>query len=525
MTQMMQHCAGLKTKRNEAFLAIAESLRPDLYCEIRHPVGLIETVADAQELHGWKAVQAGEKEDIYQQVIKPGEEFIVDLGTHCVGYITLSFESVGSPPDAPAHVQLIFGETLAEMAEPFSEYQGWLSSSWLQQEDIYIDVLPATLSLSRRYCCRYVKVRVISTSPKFNLRLRDIHIQHVSSADMTSLLPLMTQDSLLKRIDDVSVLTLHNCMQDVFEDGPKRDRRLWLGDLRLQAQVAYYTFEGSADLVKRCLYLFAGVTREDGLVSANLFMKPDVIPDDTFLFDYSLFFVSTLHDYVQVTQDLSTLADLWPTAYRQIELALEHVDDRGIIQDQDYWWSFVDWHDALNKQASSQGIFIYVLSHAINLARLIDREKIIFLEKVQDELKANALKILWDEEKKFFISGKEKQISFASQVWLILSEVGDKEFRKKLIERLYNYPPEIKLRTPYMMHHFIDALMQEGEVERAIMEIKRYWGGMIKLGADTFWELFDPDNLNHSPYGSKIINSYCHAWSCTPAYFIRKYSL
>ena len=24
-------------------------------------------------------------------------------------------------------------------------------------------------------------------------------------------------------------------MQDVFEDGPKRDRRLWLGDLRLEA--------------------------------------------------------------------------------------------------------------------------------------------------------------------------------------------------------------------------------------------------------------------------------------------------
>lgn len=26
-----------------------------------------------------------------------------------------------------------------------------------------------------------------------------------------------------------------DCMQSVFEDGPKRDRRLWLGDLRLQA--------------------------------------------------------------------------------------------------------------------------------------------------------------------------------------------------------------------------------------------------------------------------------------------------
>jgi hypothetical protein len=31
-------------------------------------------------------------------------------------------------------------------------------------------------------------------------------------------------------------------MQEVFEDGPKRDRRLWLGDLRLQALVNDVTF-------------------------------------------------------------------------------------------------------------------------------------------------------------------------------------------------------------------------------------------------------------------------------------------
>lgn len=39
-----------------------------------------------------------------------------------------------------------------------------------------------------------------------------------------------------------------------------------------------------------------------------------------------------------------------------------------------------------------------------------------------------------------------------------------------------------------------------------------------------FYELFDPQSKNFSPYGSPIINSYCHAWSCTPTYFIRKYA-
>jgi alpha-L-rhamnosidase len=46
---------------------------------------------------------------------------------------------------------------------------------------------------------------------------------------------------------------------------------------------------------------------------------------------------------------------------------------------------------------------------------------------------------------------------------------------------------------------------------------------MISDGADTFWELYNPDDKKLSPYGSNLINSYCHAWSCTPTYFIRKY--
>ena len=78
----------------------------------------------------------------------------------------------------------------------------------------------------------------------------------------------------------------------------KRDRRLWLGDLRLQALANYMTFDQHT-LVKRCLYLFAAMTTQEGKISANLFIQPEYMPDDTFLFDYSLFFISTLYDYIK----------------------------------------------------------------------------------------------------------------------------------------------------------------------------------------------------------------------------------
>ena len=31
-------------------------------------------------------------------------------------------------------------------------------------------------------------------------------------------------------------------------------------------------------------------------------------------------------------------------------------------------------------------------------------------------------------------------------------------------------------------------------------------------------------NPEFSPYRDRMVNSMCHAWSCTPSYFIRKYN-
>lgn len=42
---------------------------------------------------------------------------------------------------------------------------------------------------------------------------------------------------------------------------------------------------------------------------------------------------------------------------------------------------------------------------------------------------------------------------------------------------------------------------------------------MICLGADTYWEAFDPDQPDYSPYGTPIVNSYCHAWNCHTGFY------
>lgn len=520
MSQGFQQLQDHQTLRHPQWLAVAEQLKPELHSRVVTPVAEVNTVADAAAINGWRAQVCGTPDALAQRVLQTGDEVIIDLGTHCVGYLQLHCAASGSPQDAPAHLTFIFGETAYEVTEDFSRYQGWLSSSWLQQEDCWLDVLPMQLALPRRYCCRYIKIRVVATSRKFGVRLSDLRFTCVTSAGEVKPAPDL-QDPLLQKIDAISVLTLKNCMQLVFEDGPKRDRRLWLGDLRLQALVNYQTFQHN-DLVKRCLYLFAGVTRADGMISSNLFMQPEIQADDTYLLDYSLLFVATLADYVAHTRDEQTARDLWPTAWRQIELALARLDEHNLLRDSEEWWSFIDWHASLNKQAATQGVLIYCLQKALMLAEIAAPDRVAALSVTQQQLKQACLQHLWQTESGFFISGAEKQISWASQIWMILADVGDSAQQQALLKRLDQQPPAIAMQTPYMMHHYIEALLHCGQQQQAEQAIKTYWGAMAEQGADTFWELFDPQQPQFSPYGSPLINSYCHAWSCTPAWLLRR---
>jgi hypothetical protein len=86
-------------------------------------------------------------------------------------------------------------------------------------------------------------------------------------------------------------------------------------------------------------------------------------------------------------------------------------------------------------------------------------------------------------------------------------------------------PDVVRARTPYLNHYVVDAMLLCGLRNEALELVRSYWGGMVAAGADTFWEAYAPDEPLLSPYGDHHINSYCHAWSCTPSYFIRSRGL
>jgi hypothetical protein len=57
---------------------------------------------------------------------------------------------VGPSIDAPAYLQLTFGEVPGDVAESFLPYTGTLSESWLPWETIHVDYLPQQVNMPRR---------------------------------------------------------------------------------------------------------------------------------------------------------------------------------------------------------------------------------------------------------------------------------------------------------------------------------------------------------------------------------------
>lgn len=514
--------------KNEEFLKIADGLKPELYETVVRPQKLLkfekhlklERKTDMNQIE----VMEEKPEELAKKQFKRDDHIVLDFGDHQVGYVTLELTSAGSHQDAPAYLYLRFAERIEELETDPEKYDGWLSKSWIQEEHIHVDILPAKISLPRRYAFRYLEIKVIDVSMKFSVVINDVYTRAVSAVRKDDIVPLKIEDSLLRKIDRVAVRTLHNCMQDVFEDGPKRDRRLWLGDFRLQARANYKTFK-NYDLVKRCLYLFGGMTFNEGKISACLFTEPQPEPDDTYLFDFALLYGSALLDYYEETQDKKTLDDLYPVAIRQIEIGMDYLNEDNVIPDRsNEFWCLIDWGEGLNTQAASLAVLIYSIRYGIRLAKYTgDTEHMERLARKEEELKKSAVEHFWDEEQQLFVSGSERQISWATQIWMILARVFPKEKNRELILRTIDVNPRIQIVTPYMYHHYIDALIRSDEKERALDEIKRYWGEMVHDGADTFWEVYNPYNKYESPYGSVMMNSFCHAWSCTPTYFLRKF--
>jgi len=449
-----------------------------------------------------------------------GDSIVLDLGDYYVGRFSFVLGYKDMYLDAPVRLCIKFCETKEEIDTDFSTYHGALCASWLQEEIINIDMI-GEYKMLRRYAARYIKISVVYT-PRI-LTLSDFVFTSQTSADVSSVEKLEIDDLELCLIDKVARNTLKNCMHRVFEDGPKRDRRLWASDFRLQALTNHYTFKNSA-LVRRCLYLFAAADRsEDGFLPAYLYENPNFFSGTWYLRDFALNYVNALSDYYMHIGDSETFLDIYPVVKEMMEAFAAEIDENGILVTEKQGNIFIDWQGELKKTASLQGVYLYTLEKLSSALARLGHEDAELYNSRYESAKTAALRHLYNaNENNFANAYDEYQVNIHSVVWMILGGVVSGEGAWEMLLRVMNDEKCPKIVTPYMNHYLVEAMMKLGKEKEAMEHIKSFWGLMVKQGADAFYEVFVPGHPEVSPYLDPMINSMCHAWSCTPSYFIRK---
>lgn len=520
-------------EQQAAWLQKAEDCKPELKKTIHHPIRTVDIVADDDAFQGFKAVDNGELDDLYTKSLKEKGTVIVDFGEHLVGHVCFKIKDLGPMQDAVYRFKVTFGEVPSDLALPIEPYTGGLSRGWLQ--DFQCDVTyGGYYEFPLRITARYMKIEVVGSSIYSDFTMDYITFEATTAVGESKAVLAETTPQIFRDIVRVSENTLRDCTQGVYEDGPKRDQRLWMGDLYLEALANNASFQ-EYDVTKRCLYLLAGLSNPDnGLLYSNLVEYPTPHQQLTFFVDYALSYTLTLSDYYDATGDAETANDLWEVAKNQVLTIIDKaIDENYLYSNTSYQFEgmlftmvFFDWAPVtLDTHAAIQSYLCYVADRLYSLAvKLGKTDEVKTLPATVKKLRTAGRKAYWDAKNKKVVSGAEKQTSYTCTSWAVLADLLNAKEAQAAIKNVMADESAITPGTPYANHFLVDAMIHCGMYDEARQYVEDYWGGMVKLGADTFWEYYVPDNHLFSSYnGYTLLNSYCHAWSCTPVYFIVNY--
>jgi len=506
--------------QQDSWLQKAQSLTPRMNYRKVLPLKQIDWVPAPG---AWQGVAIEEKapvEEAFQEFFQ-FRTFRFDFGEHLVGRLEFELE-YSRCPDAPVRVIAKFAETPYEFSCDFTACKSHLDHSWMQLESRIFDDAPDKVKLERRYACRYLELKL--GSPNYHTHLKSLCFIAETSAGECIPCPV-NLSGLDAKIDRTATLTLRDCMQSVFEDGPKRDRRLWIGDMWQQAKVNGCTFR-NYELVERSLYLAASQAGEDGMLPGSIILQGDHCHATNIVPTYALLAGPILHDHYNFYQREDFCREMLPLALRQQEIFREAINPDGTLQPRN-WWLFID-HDQqwLKPQTAALCCYIYSLRETAELMKKLNINGYQSMMLQADELSKKLRHRLWDEDRRLMrTDGQDGEDSFswATQAWMLLAAVPTPEQAQSIWKTALHDKKIRQGRTPFIWGTIAEAGCKIGQIDDALELVRDYWGGMIRRGADTFWEVYRPDDDLFTSYSDPMMNSACHAWSCMAGYILRKY--
>ncbi|MBS1660550.1 MAG: sodium/solute symporter [Bacteroidetes bacterium] len=327
-------------------------------------------------------------------------------------------------------------------------------------------------------------------------------------------------DASINKIWDVAAYTFHLNTREFFIDGIKRDRWVWSGDAYQSYLMNYYLFFDSAS-VTRTLWALRG--------------KDPVTSHINTIMDYSFYWFLGIYDYYRYTGDSAFLKVCYPRMVSLMQWVQSRSNGAGWLEGKAGDWLFIDWADGLTKKGElSFEQLLYVRSlETMALCAGIAGD-VAASAKYGGEasvLRKRLFTDFWDAGRQAFVhsrNGGEDRVTRYTNMFAIFFDYLDAGQREGVRRRVLLNDSIQKITTPYMRFYELEALCVLGDQGRVLKEMKDYWGGMLNLGATSFWEKYDPGEVGvqqYAMYGRPFGKSLCHAWGASPIYLLGKYYL
>ena len=254
--------------------------------------------------------------------------------------------------------------------------------------------------------------------------------------------------------------------------------------------------------------------------------------------DYTFFWFLSIYDYYMYTGDKHFLTQVYPRMQTLMDYVLGRTNASGMVEGMTGDWVFVDWADGyMDKKGElsfEQVLFCKSLETMSLCARLVnDGEGEHKYNGLATALRAKLEPAFWNEAKKALVHNRvngaqSEAVTRYANMFAVFFNYLSADKQQAIKHSVLLNDSVMKITTPYMRFYELEALCALGEQDAVMKEMKAYWGGMLREGATSFWEKYNPDDkgAQHlAMYGRPYGKSLCHAWGASPIYLLGKYYL
>lgn len=322
-----------------------------------------------------------------------------------------------------------------------------------------------------------------------------------------------SDDEELNRIFSVASHTFMLCSGAFFLDGIKRDKWIWGGDAYQSLFVNRY-LTADEEIEKRTLIALRG--------------NDPVTTHVNTILDYSLLWILSVGASYESHGDRAFVESMLPKMESMMALCMAQREEHGFVIGRKRDWVFVDWADFDRDGPLCAEQMLLAACYEL-MAKLLEGEAGEKYRAARAALLTEIERCYWDEERQAYVdsftSGK-RHVTRHANIFAILFGIADPERQKTLAASVLFNDAIPAITTPYFRFFELEALCRLGYLQEVMDAIKAYWGGMLRLGAVTFWEEYDPAKpleQQYEMYGDPFGKSLCHAWAASPIYLLARY--